>query len=139
MKISKIFGLTVLVLGATLTLMLSSFQQLPTLKGSWIFQGGVYNGKPDPAPTAYSLQRRYQDTTFDAFMLEKGEKPLKYQSGKYALQPDSCLETETYSLNPSKLTNITVHYQYAFRNDTLVLSGTLPTGMVVQEYWKKQK
>ena len=136
---NKIFNLAVLVLGATLTLMLSSFQQPPTLKGNWIFQGGVYNGRPDPAPTAYSLQRRYKDTTFDAYMLEKGEKPLKYQSGRYGLQLDTCLETETYSLNPSKLTNVTVHYQYAFRNDTLVLSGTLPTGMVVQEYWKKQQ
>lgn len=140
MKIKdKIPGLVAITFAIALTLALSSFYQKETLKGNWIFKGGVYNGKPDAPSKNYDLQRNYTDSTFDAYMLEPGEAPLKYQSGKYTLQADTCLETETYSLNPSKLTNITVHYQYTFRHDTLVLSGKLPTGMVIEEYWKKQK
>lgn len=116
-----------------------SFSAAPTLKGTWIFKGGIYNGKKEGAPIGYTLQRRYQAGKFDAYLIEKGEKTQKYQSGTYQLKNDTCLETETYSLQPSKLTGVTLHYHYIIRRDTLILQGTLPTGMMVEEYWKKTK
>jgi hypothetical protein len=116
-----------------------SWYQLPVLKGKWTFAGGIYNGKSETAPEGYILERRYDAAHFNAFALEKGQKPLKYQSGDYTLSTDSCLETETFSAQPSKLTGKTIRYHYQIRNDTLILSGTLPTGMVVEEYWKREK
>ncbi len=111
----------------------------PTLAGTWIFQGGIYHGKKEGAPKEYMLQRKYQANKFDAFLLEKGAKPQKYQSGNYQIKQDSCLETETFSAQPSQLTGKTIRYHYLIRQDTLVLQGTLPTGMAVEEYWKKVK
>lgn len=116
---------------------LSSFNQGNSLKGIWEFQGGIYNGKKEGAPTEYTLQRKYQDDKFDAYLLEKGEQPQKYQSGNYQLESDTCLETETYSAQPSQLTGKTIKYHYSIRRDTLVLQGILPTGMTIEEYWKK--
>lgn len=117
----------------------SAFQNKPSLKGNWLFAGGIYNGKKEGAPKEYSLQRKYQDSKFDAYLLEKGQKAQKYQSGNYRIKQDTCAETETYSAQPSKLTNKTVNYHYQLRHDTLVLQGVLPTGMKVEEYWKKQR
>jgi hypothetical protein len=111
----------------------------PTLKGTWIFQGGIYNGKKEGAPKEYTLQRKYQSATFDAFLLEPGQRPQKYQSGNYQLKKDTCAETETFSAQPSKMTGKTMKYHYTIRHDTLVLQGRLPTGMAVEEYWKKAK
>jgi hypothetical protein len=128
-----------IIANVAIVIIFSSFQQPPTLKGTWIFQGGIYNGKKEGAPVGYSLQRKYQADKFDAYFIEKGEKTQKYQSGNYQLKNDTCLETETYSLQPSKLTGITLHYHYTIRRDSLILQGTLPTGMVVEEYWKKVK
>ncbi len=118
---------------------LLSFQNAPGLTGTWIFQGGIYNGKKEGATKEYLLQRKYHLNNFDAYLLEKGQKPQKYQSGVYRLKQDTCLETETYSAQPSKLTGKTIRYHYLMRRDTLVLQGTLPTGMTVEEYWKKVK
>lgn len=113
--------------------------QVDSLKGTWEFQGGIYNGKKEGAPTEYTLQRKYKADTFDAWLIEKGEKNLKYQSGNYQLQNDSCLETETFNVQSARLTGITVHYHYHINQDTLTLQGVLPTGMKVEEYWKKVK
>ena len=115
------------------------FNAATTLKGTWIFQGGIYNGKKEGAPAGYTLQRRYQAGKFDAYLVEKGEKTQRYQSGNYELKNDTCFETETYSAQPSKLTGITLHYHYIIRRDSLILQGVLPTGMSVEEYWKKVK
>jgi len=120
-------------------LLLTSFQTVPNLKGTWIFQGGIYNGKKEGAPKEYTLQRKYLADKFDAFVIEKGEKTQKYQAGNYHLKKDTCLETETFSAQPSKMTGKTMRYHYLIRRDTLVLQGTLPTGMTVEEYWKKVK
>jgi hypothetical protein len=117
----------------------SAFQAAPTLKGTWTFKGGIYNGKKEGAPTDYTLQRKYQSDKFDAFLLEKGEKPQKYQSGNYSLKKDTCAETETYSAQPSKMTGKMMKYHYTIRRDTLILQGILPTGMKVEEYWKRAK
>src|SRR5476651_164692 len=135
----NIFAKAKILLISTLAIFLLSFQTAPTLKGTWIFQGGIYNGKKEGAPKEYTLQRKYIESKFDAFVLEKGQKTQKYQSGNYQLKKDTCLETETFSAQPSKMTGKTMRYHYLIRRDTLVLQGTLPTGMVVEEYWKKVK
>ena len=62
-----------------------------------------------------------------------------YEKGDYKLKTDSCLETQTYSRQPSKLTGITVHYAYQIKNDTLTFNGILPNGTTVMEYWKRVK
>jgi hypothetical protein len=116
-----------------------SFQIPPTLKGTWKFAGGIYNGKKEDAPTGYMLQRVYDATRYQAFALEKGYKPEKYETGTYLLRGDTCIDTEIFCSQPSKITNIPVHYLYTITHDTLVLKGTLPTGMTVEEYWRKVK
>jgi len=118
----------------------ASFVKKHSLKGTWQYAGGIYNGKPEGPTSDYQLQREYHDdTTFDAYLLEAGEKPVKYQSGNYKLDADSCFETETFNIQSARLTGLTIHYHYTIQNDSLILSGTLPTGMVVEEYWKKIK
>jgi hypothetical protein len=117
----------------------SSFDRATTLKGAWEFKGGIYNGKKEAAPTGYTLRRIYDADKFDAFLIENGEQTQKYQSGNYQLEADTCRETETYSAQPSKLTGKPMKYLYTIHVDTLILQGTLPSGMLVQEYWKKVK
>lgn len=122
-----------------LIVVLTSFQQPKTLKGTWQFCGGYFNGKLNAAPKDYTLQRKYTNTDYEAFLLEKGEKPYKYEAGTYKLVADTCLETQTFSAQPSQLKGITVHFAYTMRNDTLVLKATLPTGFVEEDYWKRVK
>jgi hypothetical protein len=118
----------------------SSFYAETSLKGTWEFRGGIYNGKIDNGTKGYSLQRKYSATTYDTYLLEKGERPKKYESGKYRLKGDTCLETQTFSAQkPSKLLGKTVHYLYQIRHDTLVLRVKLPNGNVEEDYWKKIK
>ncbi|GAB3925789.1 hypothetical protein [Mucilaginibacter myungsuensis] len=124
---------------ALLAICVSSSYAPPKLAGNWIFKGGIYNGKKEGAPKEYTLQRKYQSGTFNAFLLEKGQKPLKYQSGKYTIGDKEYLETETYSMQQSKMKGKTVKYQYTIRHDSLILIGVLPTGMTVEEYWKRSK
>jgi len=114
---------------------LFSFISPKTLKGTWQFAGGIYNGKKEGAPEGYALQRKYTARHYQAFVIEKGAKPEKYEAGDYALNGDSCIDTETFCSQPSKIANIPIPYLYTLRNDTLTLKGTLPTGMQVQEYW----
>lgn len=109
------------------------------LEGKWQYAGGTYNGKAEGGTDGYQLQRNYTGKNFEAFLIEGGGEPQKYQAGDYTLKGDSCLETETYSTQPSKLTGVAVHYHYQLKNDTLVFKGTLPTGMKVEEHWVKLK
>jgi len=128
------------VLTASLLLVISTaFMNGNSLKGTWEYLGGIYNGKKDNPPTEYTLQRTYDDAHFNAYALEKGYKPEKYEAGDYIIKGDTCIETQTFSSQPTKLKNIPVHYQFSIRNDSLILKGTLPTGMVVEEYWKRVK
>jgi hypothetical protein len=122
-----------------LLVIFSSDKEVKTLKGTWEYRGGKFNNKLSAAPKDYTQQRKYTDKNFDAFLLEKGEKTLKYESGNYTLNGDSCIEIQTYSMQESKLLNIAVHYQYSIRNDTLILNGKLPDGAVIEDYWKKVK
>ena len=110
-----------------------------SLKGTYEYAGDITNGKKSGAPTEYALHRKYADAHYEAFVIEKGYKPEKYETGDYTLTGDTCVDTETFCSQPSKITNIPIHYLYTFRKDTLVLKGTLPNGLVVEEYWKKIK
>jgi len=122
-----------------LTLIITSFNSANPLKGTWEYAGDVFNGKAEGAPTDYSLQRKYGSKSFESFLLEKGEKPHKYEAGDYTVTADTCSETQTYSSQDSQLIGITVHYQYIIQNDTLTLSGKLPNGNAVKEFWKRIK
>jgi hypothetical protein len=128
--------LTVLVLAV---LILSSFYQSQNLKGYWIYAGDFFNGKKEGAPKEYALEREYTDTGFTASVIEKGYKPEIYETGKYTLGADTCFETQTWCGQPSKLLNVTIHYHYSIQNDTLTLTGVLPTGGSTIEYWKRVK
>jgi hypothetical protein len=120
-------------------LVLSSFDASKTLTGTWQFAGGVYNGKKEGATKGYSLRRIYNSAHYEAFLLEKGHKPEKYEAGDYLLKGDTFVDTETYSVQTSRITHIPIHYKFTLRHDTLTLKGTLPTGMRVEEYWKRVK
>jgi hypothetical protein len=131
-------GLTKKLIGLlALVVVLSSFNAVTTLKGTWEYAGDIFNGKKEGAPKEYALRREYSDTNFNAYVLEKGYEPAEYEMGTYKLAADTCLETQTWCGQPSKLLNITVHYHYTIRNDTLVLAGVLPTGQKTEEYWKR--
>jgi hypothetical protein len=118
---------------------LGSFIKVKTLKGTWEYRGGKFNNKLSPAPKGYRQLRKYTDTNFDAFLLEPGEKDVKYESGIYALTADSCTETQTFCLQSQSMVGVAVHYQCAVRNDTLVLNGKLPNGAVIEDYWMRVK
>jgi hypothetical protein len=117
--------------------LVSSFTMTETLKGTWQFVGGIYNGKKEGTPVGYTLQRKYDDLHFEAFVIDSTNNPEKYEAGNYVLKGDTCIETETYSSQPSKLTSVPISYLYSIRNDTLTLMATLPSGMVTEEYWRK--
>ena len=120
-----------------IAMILYSFHSPPTLQGTWEFVGGTYNGRKEAATAGYSLHRKYTAGNYEAFAMEKGYKTEKYEAGTDILKGDTCIETETFCSQPSKITNIPIHYLYTVKNDTLTLKGTLPTGMIVEEYWKK--
>src|ERR1700760_4703869 len=89
------------VIGAIVIVLLASFSDNATLKGTWEFAGDITNGKKAAAPTDYTLQRKYKASNFEAFVLQKGAKTLKYEAGNYTLRNDSCFETQTYCMQPS--------------------------------------
>lgn len=136
MNTGKTYKTSCLIL---LTLIMMSFSASNPLKGTWEYAGDVFNGKVEGAPTEYSLQRKYSSKSYESFLLEKGEKPQKYEAGDYSLNADTCIETQTFSSQESKLVGVSIHYVYSFSNDTLTLTGTLPNGNTVKEYWKKAK
>jgi hypothetical protein len=126
-----------IVLLSFVIIILSSFIPKETLNGVWQYAGGIYNGKKEKAPADYTLRRKYNDSHFEAFASDSSNNAEKYEAGDYVLKGDTCIETETYCSQPSKLTGIPVHYLYVVRNDTLSLEATLPSGMKVTEYWKR--
>jgi hypothetical protein len=120
-------------------LMASSFVPKETLKGAWEYAGGIYNGKKDGAPTDYKLQRKYDKQHYESFSIDSASAPERYEAGNYVLKGDTCIETQTYSGPPSKVLGMPIPYLYSIRNDTLTLKATLPSGMVIEEYWKRMK
>jgi len=133
--IKAAYMIVVLCVCATLT----SFIGLTTLKGTWEYQGGVYNGKPEGAPTEYTMHRVYTDSNFAAYAFQKGYKTEKYEAGNYVIKGDTCFETQTFSSQPSQTTGKTIVYLYTIKDNMLTLSATLPSGMVVEEKWKHLK
>ncbi len=123
----------------SISLIVTSFQSLKTLKGTWEYVGDIYNGKKEGAPDGYSLRKKYTDTSYQAFMIEKGSKPEKYEAGRYILKNDTCVDIETFCAQPSSITNIPINYVYNLNADTITFKGVLPSGRIVEEYWKKVK
>ncbi len=107
------------------------------LNGIWEYRGGLFNGKVDSVSTSYTLRRTYDDLHYQAKVIEKGQKTFIYEKGDYKLQSDTCLETQTYCNQPSKLLGKTVKYIYTVSNDTLKLQATLPNGNKIEDHWVK--
>lgn len=129
-----------LFLPAVAILLLCSFHFADSpLKGNWEYRGGIINGKLDAAPTAYKLQRDYDNEHYKAKVIEEGEKTQIYEKGDYQLKDDTCFETQTYCMQESKLLNKTIKYNYLISNDTLKLLSVLPNGNKVEDYWVKLK
>ncbi|MEO6151152.1 MAG: hypothetical protein ABIN95_04270 [Mucilaginibacter sp.] len=110
-----------------------------SIKGVWEYCGGISNGKKAEKPTVYALQRTYTGSGFEAFVIEAGEPPFKYEAGDYTLKADTCFEMQTYSSQPSQTIGVKIPYTYTIANDTLTFKGILPNGTRVEEHWKKVK
>lgn len=109
------------------------------LQGTWQFNGGTYNGKTDTASLQYTMRRVYTSSNFNAFACQKGYKTERYEAGKYRIKRDTCFETQTYSSRPSQAIGKTIAYTFKISKKELILSGKLPSGMLVEEHWKKIK
>ncbi|QQL51079.1 hypothetical protein [Mucilaginibacter ginkgonis] len=109
--------------------------KVSTLKGTYKYAGSAINGKYEPNSEEFNMERRYDNGKFDAFVLEDGKQPFKYQSGKYKLKNDSCFETETFNAQSAVLTGKTLKYSFTFHQDTLILKGILPNGNAAEEHW----
>ncbi len=124
----------------SITLLMACNNTNNSLEGKWQYTGGITNGKVEGATQGYQLQRTYTEKDFEAYMLEEGVEPEKYQAGDYKLNGDSCVETETFNIQSSPLTGVAIHYKYQLKGDTLILKGTLPTNnMQVEEHWARLK
>ncbi len=128
---------TILLSITIICIALTSFVNPTTLKGTWQFKGGIYNGKPDTASLLYTMRRVYADHDFNAFASQAGYKTERYEAGNYVIKGDTCFETQTYSNQPSQATGKTIAYIITFKKDEFILSGTLPSGMVVEEHWSR--
>jgi len=118
---------------------LISFTEVISLKGTWQYNGGVSNGKAEGPPTQYTLQRKYTDKDFSAYVLEKGSKPEKYEAGTYILKGDTCFETCTFNSQTPQAIGKTVAYIFSVKDGIIHLMATLPGGTVVDDQWKKIK
>lgn len=135
MKNQKLFNAIITVL----IMMHAACSSPGSIKGTWQYDGGIYNGKAQKASKDFRMQREYSENQYNAYMYQEGSQPVKYASGKYELEGDSLLVTGEFSSQPSQFTGKTIAYQYKLENDKLTINGKLPNGMVVEEYWKKIK
>lgn len=108
-------------------------------KGTWQYDGGVYNGKSQKASLEFQMNRIYSENSYEAFMLEGNNPPDLYNSGIYEIKGDSVYITSTFSSRPSQNTDVTIAYKFVVDQDKLTLNGILPNGMIVEEYWKRVK
>ncbi|RYE21111.1 MAG: hypothetical protein EOP51_16390 [Sphingobacteriales bacterium] len=127
------------ILGSALIVVLFCSFGSASLKGVWEYCGGISNGTKTEKPTAYKLHRTYSGSSYEAFVIEPGEKNFKYEAGDYTLKADTCFETQTYSHLASQTIGVTVPYTYTIAHDTLKFKGILPNGTPIEEYWKKVK
>lgn len=109
------------------------------LKGTWQYDGGLYNGREQKASPDFKMQRTYTGNTFEAFMIEGAALPELYSSGIYEMKGDTLLITSKYSSRPSQNTDVMITYKFTIDKDKLTINGVLPNGMIVEEYWKKMK
>lgn len=109
------------------------------IKGTWQYDGGIYNGRPQKASPDFQMHRTYAKDTYEAFMLEGSAAPELYNSGIYEIKGDSLLITSKFSSRPSQNTDVMIGYKYLIEKEKLTIKGILPNGMIVEEYWKKTK
>jgi len=133
MKQAHYFSLLLLIL-----VVISSCSKGP-LKGTWQYNGGVYNGKVQYASTEFQMQRIYTHDDYEAYLLEGNNPPNLYNSGIYEIKGDTLLIKSKYSSRPSQNTDVTIAYKFVIDKDKLTIKGVLPNGMLVEEYWKKVK
>jgi hypothetical protein len=107
------------------------------LEGKWEYSGGIYNGKSTRATPDFKMQRTYTDNSYEAFLIENGGEPVKYGAGTYEIKADTFKVTSTYSNQPSQTLGKTVNYLFKVKGKKLTISGVLPNGMTVEEYWEK--
>ena len=119
-------------------ILLSSCSTSP-IKGTWQYDGGLYNGREQKASPDFQMQRTYTGNTFEAFMIEGTAKPELYSSGIYQIKGDTLMITSKFSSRPSQNTDVMITYKFAIEQEKLTINGILPNGMVVEEYWKKVK
>lgn len=109
------------------------------IKGTWQYDGGLYNGREQKASPDFKMQRTYTGNTFEAFMIEGSAIPELYSSGIYEMKGDTLLITSKFSSRPSQNTDVMITYKFTIYKDKLSINGVLPNGMIVEEYWKKVK
>lgn len=119
-------------------ILLSSCSTSP-IKGTWQYDGGLYNGREQKASPDFQMQRTYTGNTFEAFMIEGTAKPELYSSGIYQIKGDILMITSKFSSRPSQNTDVMITYKFAIEQEKLTINGILPNGMVIEEYWKKVK
>ncbi|WP_026898373.1 hypothetical protein [Daejeonella oryzae] len=110
-----------------------------TLKGTWQYDGGIYDGKVQNASADFKMQRTYTEGKYEAYIIEGTEEPEKYATGRYEIKGNEFLVTSEFSSQPSQLIGKTISYKYKLEKDKLTINGILPNGMNVEEYWKKVK
>jgi hypothetical protein len=108
-------------------------------KGTWQYDGGVYNGRSQKASIEFQMNRIYSANSYEAYMLEGNNPPDLYNSGIYEIKGDSVFITSKFSSRPSQNTDVTIAYKFAVDQNKLTLNGILPNGMIVEEYWKRVK
>jgi len=109
------------------------------IKGTWQYDGGIYNGRSQKASSEFQMKRKYSANSYEAYMLEGNNPPDLYNSGIYEIKGDSVFITSTFSSRPSQNTDVTFAYKYSIFQGRLTLNGILPNGMIVEEYWKRVK
>jgi hypothetical protein len=107
------------------------------IKGTWQYDGGVYNGRSQKASVEFQMNRIYTSDSYEAFMLEGNNPPELYNSGIYEIKGDSIFITSKFSSRPSQNTDVTIAYKFSVHQNKLTLYGILPNGMIVEEYWKR--
>ncbi|HEY0897423.1 MAG TPA: hypothetical protein VGE15_12775 [Sphingobacteriaceae bacterium] len=125
---------TVILLAASLAGACSS----GPIQGTWQYDGGVYNGTPRPPATDFRMVRTYTSDAYEGLLIE-GNTETRYTAGTYEIRNDSVYLTSTFSNQPSQLLGRSQAYRFRIENSRLTISGFLPNGMQVEEYWKKIK
>jgi hypothetical protein len=133
----KIKSLLKAILICSIYLIASSFQSPNSLKGTWVYQGGIYNGLITTAPKGIKLERVYSENEYQAFITNQNGKKTKYEAGNYSLDGNTYIEIQTYSTKPTPAKDKTLRYNYSIKDNKVTFKGKLPDKTSVQETWKK--